>query len=174
MKYLCHYTHKQSIFVYYWQYELVPIHKQNEIKANFPRNLKGGIGSFFDPSVNAKAKKKKQNKKNKIKNKNKNKNENENENENKTKNKHTNKQTKQNKKKQTNKQTKTKTNKEKKNVSVFICAILQDSPILQSARPRVVALASYTVVDKIIKNTVGFTRKDIWNYFNLVLCRWLF
>ena len=37
-----------------------------------------------------------------------------------------------------------------------------NSPVLQSARPRAVALASYTRVDKIIKSTVGFTRKDIW------------
>ena len=37
-----------------------------------------------------------------------------------------------------------------------------NSPVLQSARPRAVALASYTGVDKIIKSTVGFTRKDIW------------
>ena len=36
-----------------------------------------------------------------------------------------------------------------------------NSPVLQSARPRAVALASYTGVDKIIKSTVGFTRKDI-------------
>ena len=36
------------------------------------------------------------------------------------------------------------------------------SPVLQSARPRAVALASYTGVDKIIKSTVGFTREDIW------------
>ena len=36
-----------------------------------------------------------------------------------------------------------------------------NSPVLQSARPLAVALASYTGVDKIIKNTVGFTRKDI-------------
>ena len=41
-----------------------------------------------------------------------------------------------------------------------------NSPVLQSARPHAVALASYTVVDKIIKNTVGFTRKDIWNDYN--------
>ena len=34
------------------------------------------------------------------------------------------------------------------------------------ARPRAVALASYTLVDKIIKNTVGFTSKDIWNDYN--------
>ena len=37
-----------------------------------------------------------------------------------------------------------------------------NSPVLQSARPRAVALASYTGVDKIIKSTVGLTRKDIW------------
>ena len=37
----------------------------------------------------------------------------------------------------------------------------QISTVLQSARPRAVALASYTGVDKIIKSTVGFTRKDI-------------
>ena len=37
-----------------------------------------------------------------------------------------------------------------------------NSPVLQSARPRAVTLASYTGVDKIIKSTVGFTRKDIW------------
>ena len=36
-----------------------------------------------------------------------------------------------------------------------------NSPVLQSVRPRAVALASYTGVDKIIKSTVGFTRKDI-------------
>ena len=36
-----------------------------------------------------------------------------------------------------------------------------NSPVVQSARPRAVALASYTGVDKIIKSTVGFTRKDI-------------
>ena len=41
-----------------------------------------------------------------------------------------------------------------------------NSPVLQNARPRAVALASYTEVDKIIKNTVGFTRKDIWNNYN--------
>ena len=35
-------------------------------------------------------------------------------------------------------------------------------PVLQSARPRATALASYTVVDKIINNTVGFTRKDMF------------
>ena len=40
--------------------------------------------------------------------------------------------------------------------------IFYNSPVLQSARPRAVALASYTGVDKIIKNTVGFTHKDIW------------
>ena len=32
--------------------------------------------------------------------------------------------------------------------------------------PRAVALPSYTVVDKIIENTVGFTRKDIRNDYN--------
>ena len=37
-----------------------------------------------------------------------------------------------------------------------------NSPVLQSARPRAVVFASYTGVDKIIKSTVGFTRKDIW------------
>ena len=37
-----------------------------------------------------------------------------------------------------------------------------NSPVLQSARPRAVVLASYTGVDKLIKSTVGFTRKDIW------------
>ena len=37
-----------------------------------------------------------------------------------------------------------------------------NSPIYS---PRAVVLASYTVVDKIIKNT-GFTRKDIWNDYN--------
>ena len=36
-----------------------------------------------------------------------------------------------------------------------------NSPVLQSARPRAVVLASYTGVDKIIKSTIGFTRKDI-------------
>ena len=37
-----------------------------------------------------------------------------------------------------------------------------NSPVLQNARPCVVvALASYTGVDKITKNTVGFARKDI-------------
>ena len=45
------------------------------------------------------------------------------------------------------------------------CQILKmglvNSPVLQSVRPRAVALASYTGVDKIIKSTVGFTRKDI-------------
>ena len=35
-----------------------------------------------------------------------------------------------------------------------------NSPVLQSARPKAVALASYTIVDKIIKNTVDSTRKD--------------
>ena len=42
---------------------------------------------------------------------------------------------------------------------------LSNSPVLQSARPRAVALASYTGVDKIIKSTVmtvGFARKYIW------------
>ena len=35
-----------------------------------------------------------------------------------------------------------------------------NSPVSQNALPRAVALASYTD-DKITKNTVGFTRKDI-------------
>ena len=36
-----------------------------------------------------------------------------------------------------------------------------NSPVLHNARPRAVALASYTGVDKINKNTVGFIYKDI-------------
>ena len=48
--------------------------------------------------------------------------------------------------------------------SYIVLAISNNSPVLQSARPHAVALASYTGVDKIIKNTVGFTRKDIWIY----------
>ena len=39
---------------------------------------------------------------------------------------------------------------------------LCNSPILQNARPRAIALASLTEVVKITYNTVGFTRKDIW------------
>ena len=38
-----------------------------------------------------------------------------------------------------------------------------NSFVLQNARQRVVTLASYTTVHKITENTVGFTRKDIWN-----------
>ena len=38
-----------------------------------------------------------------------------------------------------------------------------NSLVSQNARPRAVALASYKEDDKITKNTVGFTRKDIWN-----------
>ena len=45
----------------------------------------------------------------------------------------------------------------------FLVRIL---PVLQSMHPHAVALASYTVVNKIIKNTVGFTHKDIWNDYN--------
>ena len=48
----------------------------------------------------------------------------------------------------------------------FLKNHISDRPVLQSAHPRAVALASYTVVDKIIKNTVGFTRKAIWNDYN--------
>ena len=43
----------------------------------------------------------------------------------------------------------------------FLCQCAPNSPVLQSAGPHAVALASYTVVDKTIKNTVGFSRKDI-------------
>ena len=46
-------------------------------------------------------------------------------------------------------------------LSMTSCPPSSDSHVLQSARPRAVALASYIVVDKIIKNTVDFTRKDI-------------
>ena len=57
----------------------------------------------------------------------------------------------------TNKQTNKQANKEE-----YTFMVCMNSPVLQSARPRAVALASYTGVDKIINNTVGFTPKDIW------------
>ena len=39
--------------------------------------------------------------------------------------------------------------------------MLDNSPVLQNARPRAVAVASCTGVDKITQNTAGITRKDI-------------
>ena len=44
-------------------------------------------------------------------------------------------------------------------------------PVSQSARPRAVALASYTKDDKITKNTVGFTHKDIWSIMQVIILK---
>ena len=46
-----------------------------------------------------------------------------------------------------------------------VALISQFARSTKRARPHAVALASYTEDGKITKNTVGFTRKDIWNDF---------
>ena len=45
----------------------------------------------------------------------------------------------------------------------FFFCFTNHSPVSQNVRPRAVTLTSYTKDNKITKNTVSFTRKDIWN-----------